>query len=156
MSTLTSPPQGSIPVPSAPVVDEAALAELTAVGEAVGPLSDYFKHITTISAGAITILAAFAGDLNNAGDEGWWAVGALACLAVCVLASTAMMWAYGVARREVAMKALASSSATWAFEASRRPRLGSFVVTWGSFVAPVTFVLGFVLLGIYTYLLLRP
>jgi hypothetical protein len=127
----------------------------TEVGEAVGHLSDYFKHLTTVSAGASAFLAAFAGDLLSVGDAAPWAIGAVIFLGLCILASTAMMWAYGVARRQTTSSSLAGTASAWAFEAgSRQVGFAKRAVKVASWAAPLLFVLGFGCLAGYALTLL--
>lgn len=136
-------------------MNDQAQRTIQEVGEAVDHLSDYFKHLTTISAGAIAFLATFAGDLLKAKAAAGFAVGALVALGLCILASTGMMWAYGVARRQAASDALSSSVAAWAFEApGRSESLAKAIVQIGPLLAPLSFVAGFTLLAGYAIALL--
>ncbi|MBA2719528.1 MAG: hypothetical protein H0U52_09855 [Chloroflexi bacterium] len=137
-------------------------------GNAVEHLSDYYKHLATLSAGAIVVVGALAEDLRSAEalpatpaaltvDQRtaaqaaeWAGIGALMALGVCILTSTLMMWAYGVARREAAnLAAGAPGAGWWAYAASPGSiRLAKRVVGIGSRVAPWTFIAAFVLLAI--------
>jgi len=133
-------------------------------GEAVDHLSDYYQHLATLSAGAIVVVGALAGNFKP--DSGTssattlsaatvCAVIALICLGACILLSTGMMWSYGVARRETA-KALAAVEGrdAWAFDVSSTSlaRARTFVKV-GSTWTPLAFVGGFVFLAGYAALL---
>lgn len=62
-------------------------------GQAVEHLSDYYRHLTTVGAGAIVVIATFAKGITSSTASGWVVIVALFALAICILASTLMMWA---------------------------------------------------------------
>jgi hypothetical protein len=120
----------------------------TDTAHAVEHLSEYYRHMTTVSAGAIVVVSAFAG-LTTAPAFPVLAALAVGSLALCVLASTFMMWAYGAARREAA-KALGERPGSWAYEVSPGSLdLARDWVNLGSRVAPTSFIAGFLLLATY-------
>jgi hypothetical protein len=131
---------------------------VTDTGLAVDHLSEYYRHLTTVSAGAIVVVGAFAGDFKGEnGKGGDIGIAALVSLGICVLTSTLMMWAYGVARREVANAVWGETGqGRWAYRvSSRSSSLAQAVVVIGSLIAPWSFIVGFVLLAWYGIVLLR-
>lgn len=127
------------------------------VGDAVNHLSDYYKHLATIAGGAIAFLAAFSDDIRAAGSDGLIAVAAVAALGACVVMSTTMMWAYGVARRQTASEHLLGTNAEWAYRAD--PTSISFakaIVPPLSLLTPFAYGLGFALLALYAFLAVLP
>ncbi len=132
-------------------------------GEAVDHLSDYYQHLATLSAGAIVVVGALAGNFKPDPAAGSTtpsaatvcAVVALICLGASILLSTGMMWSYGVARRETAKESSAAAGRdAWAFDVSVKSltRARRFVKV-GSTGTPLAFVGGFVLLAVYAALL---
>jgi hypothetical protein len=119
-------------------------------GRAVEHLSDYFRHLSTISAGAIALLATFGSKATFSTAAAWIGVVALGALGLCIVASTFMMWSYGVARRQAARVSVADRVVgAWAYDVSSPSAwLAPHVVGIGSLLAPASFVLGFALLGI--------
>ena len=131
-------------------------------GEAVEHLNDYYQHLATLSAGAIVVVGALAGDfMSGAGAASststlgsTLAVLAMASLGLCVLLSTGMMWSYGAARRQAAHELAGPAADRWAYEVSATSlsRAKRFV-RFGSTGAPLSFITGFVLLAAYAALL---
>jgi hypothetical protein len=119
-------------------------------GRAVEHLSDYFRHLSTISAGAIALLATFGSKTTFSASAAWIGVASIAALGLCIVASTFMMWSYGVARRQAARVGVADGVVgAWAYDVSGLSAwLAPRVVGLGSLLAPASFVLGFALLGI--------
>ena len=117
------------------------------VADAVGHLSEYYRHLTTISAGAIVVVGTFAKELGDPGTRDLRVNVAIGSLGVCVVVSTFMMWVYGVARRETDFGAM-DGQATWAYSVGKlTKRLSRVLIRIGSLVGPVSFALGFALLA---------
>jgi hypothetical protein len=131
-------------------------------GQAVEHLSDYYKHLASLSAGAIVVIGAFAERFQPAGGATsappnaiGFAIFALSSLAFCILLSTGMMWSYGVARRQAAGSASAPEVDAWAYDVdSRALTTAKLFVRYGSLVTPAVFVAGFLFLAAYAAVLL--
>jgi hypothetical protein len=124
------------------------------IGHAVEHLSGYYRHLATVSAGAIVVIGTFASDLAPPGANSVAPAIAFVSLGVCILVSTYMMWVYGVARRQVA-RLDAGSDAAWAYNVEDWVlTLAKRFVLIGSVAGPLSFVVGFIALALYAAQLL--
>jgi hypothetical protein len=119
------------------------------IGHAVEHLSNYYRHLATLSAGAIVVIGTFASEFGRRGPDSALPAVAIGSLGACILVSTYMMWAYGVARRQVAQVS-ATSDGAWAYQVRKRVvSVARIVVIVGSFFGPLSFVVGFLALALY-------
>lgn len=117
------------------------------VADAVGHLSEYYRHLTTVSAGAIVVVGTFAKELGQPAARDGRVFVAILSLGVCVVVSTFMMWVYGVARRETD-SGVTDADAKWAYNvATPSMWLSRFLIRFGSLVGPAAFAFGFGLLA---------
>jgi hypothetical protein len=115
--------------------------------DTVQHLWDYYRHLTTLSAGAIAVVATFSKDFERPGLPVNIAVVGLASLAISTMTSTAMMWTYGVASRQLAA---VNDVTGWAHAVpSRSLTIAQLFARFLPIAAPLSFVIGFVCLAAY-------